>query len=144
MLNWAQTLMQGAGAAGVAFIGADYLVPVLLPPQWRSPHASLALLHHHADPVDLQLTAASARARLQNLLSLLKIAMIVGLAPSHCCSRPAQWRMPPSVAAAPTGLRLASALSPVYAYGGYQLTMNLGADLKDARGVFLWRSPPAC
>ena len=43
MLNWAQTLMQGAGAAGVAFIGADYLMPVLLPPQWRTPHASLVL-----------------------------------------------------------------------------------------------------
>src|SRR4029077_12577037 len=36
-----------------------------------------------------------------------------------------------------TGLRLASALIPCfYAYGGYQLTMNLGADLKDARRRF--------
>ena len=43
MLNWSQTLMQGAGAAGVAFIGADYLIPVLLPPEWRTPHASLVL-----------------------------------------------------------------------------------------------------
>jgi APA family basic amino acid/polyamine antiporter len=43
MLNWSQTLMQGAGAAGVAFIGAEYLMPVLLPPQWRTPHASLVL-----------------------------------------------------------------------------------------------------
>ena len=35
------------------------------------------------------------------------------------------------------GLRLASALIPCfYAYGGYQLTMNLGADLKDARRRF--------
>ena len=29
MLNWSQTIMQGAGAAGVAFIGADYLGPIL-------------------------------------------------------------------------------------------------------------------
>jgi APA family basic amino acid/polyamine antiporter len=43
MLNWSQTLMQGAGAAGVAFIGADYLIPVVLPPQWRTREASLAL-----------------------------------------------------------------------------------------------------
>ena len=42
MLNWAQTLMQGAGAAAVAFIGADYLVPIL-PPQWRVPQAPLVL-----------------------------------------------------------------------------------------------------
>src|ERR1035441_9724187 len=34
-LNWAQTLMQGAGAAGVAFIGAEYLVGLLLPPERR-------------------------------------------------------------------------------------------------------------
>src|SRR5260370_11248456 len=31
MLNWAQTLLQGAGAAGVAFLGAAYLTPLLLP-----------------------------------------------------------------------------------------------------------------
>ena len=40
MLNWAQTLMQGAGAAAVAFIGADFLVPVVLPPHWQTPRAS--------------------------------------------------------------------------------------------------------
>ena len=27
MLNWSQAMMQGAGAAGVAFIGAEYLLP---------------------------------------------------------------------------------------------------------------------
>jgi len=38
---------------------------------------------------------------------------------------------------APVALRLASALIPCfYAYGGYHLTMNLGADLKDARRRF--------
>ena len=42
MLNWSQTLMQGAGAAGVAFIGADYLAPVLLPPPLA--HAPLSLI----------------------------------------------------------------------------------------------------
>jgi APA family basic amino acid/polyamine antiporter len=80
-LNWAQTLMQGAGAAAVAFIGADYLMPVLLPPQWRTAHASLIL----ACGMMLVLLTLNYRgvkpgARVQNLLSLLKIAMIVGLA----------------------------------------------------------------
>ena len=41
MLNWAQTLMQGAGAAGVAFIGAEYLVGLLLPPEKRGGNAVL-------------------------------------------------------------------------------------------------------
>src|SRR5580700_4077014 len=81
MLNWSQTLMQGAGAAGVAFIGADYLIPVLLPPQWRTPHASLAF----ACATMLILLTLNYRgvkpgARVQNLLSVAKIAMIVGLA----------------------------------------------------------------
>jgi APA family basic amino acid/polyamine antiporter len=136
-LNWAQTLMQGAGAAAVAFIGADYLMPVLLPPQWRTAHASLIL----ACVMMLVLLTLNYRgvkpgARVQNLLSLLKIAMIVGLAVLALLLAP---RAPPAEAlsAAPSGLRLASALIPCfYAYGGYQLTMNLGADLKDARRRF--------
>ena len=127
MLNWSQTLMQGAGAAGVAFIGADYLMPVLLPPQWRTPQASLVL----ACATMLILLIFNYRgvkpgARVQNLLSLLKIAMIVGLAVLALLLAP-QARMVQPVSAAPSGLRLASALIPCfYAYGGYQLTMNLG------------------
>jgi len=137
MLNWSQTLMQGAGAAGVAFIGADYLMPVLLPPPWRSPRASLAL----ACATMLILLIFNYRglkpgARVQNFLSLLKIAMIVGLAVFALLLVP-QARMVQPVSAAPSGLRLVSALIPCfYAYGGYQLTMNLGADLKDARRRF--------
>jgi APA family basic amino acid/polyamine antiporter len=137
MLNWSQTLMQGAGAAGVAFIGADYLMPVLLPPAWRTPHASLVL----ACATMLILLTSNYRgvkpgARVQNLLSVLKILMIVGLAVLALMLAPHASAAEP-VAVAPAGLRLASALIPCfYAYGGYQLTMNLGADLKDARRRF--------
>jgi basic amino acid/polyamine antiporter, APA family len=136
-LNWAQTLMQGAGAAAVAFIGADYLTPVLLPPQWRSPHAPLVV----ACAMMLILLTLNYRgvkpgARAQNMLSVLKIAMIVGLAVLALLLAP-RARVVESVSAAPPGPRLASALIPCfYAYGGYQLTMNLGADLKDARRRF--------
>jgi APA family basic amino acid/polyamine antiporter len=137
MLNWSQTLMQGAGAAGVAFIGADYLMPVVLPPAWRTPQASLIL----ACATMLILLLLNYRgvkpgARVQNLLSMLKIAMIIGLAVLALLLAP-RARLSESVSAAPSGLRLASALIPCfYAYGGYQLTMNLGADLKDARRRF--------
>ena len=112
MLNWSQTLMQGAGAAGVAFIGADYLMPVLLPPQWRTPHASLIL----ACATMLILLILNYRgvkpgARVQNLLSILKIAMIVGLAALALLLARTRRTAPP-VSAAPAGLRLASALIP--------------------------------
>jgi APA family basic amino acid/polyamine antiporter len=137
MLNWSQTLMQGAGAAGVAFIGAEYLMPVMLPPSWRTPHASLAL----ACGMMLVLLLLNYRgvkpgARTQNLLSVLKIAMIIGLAVLALLIAPRVHGTEPA-AAAPSGLRLASALIPCfYAYGGYHLTMNLGADLKDAKRRF--------
>ena len=134
MLNWAQTLMQGAGAAGVAFIGADYLAPVLLPPQWHTPNASLAL----ACGMMLLLLILNYRgvkpgAHTQNLLSMLKIAMIVGLATSALLLAPHVHTIE-SANAPPSAARLAAALIPCfYAYGGYQMTMNLGADVKDAR-----------
>jgi APA family basic amino acid/polyamine antiporter len=137
MLNWSQTLMQGAGAAGVAFIGADYLMPVILPPPWRTPQASLIL----ACATMLILLVLNYRgvkpgARVQNLLSILKIIMIVGLAVLALLIAPRTTAMEPR-SDAPVALRLASALIPCfYAYGGYHLTMNLGADLKDARRRF--------
>lgn len=137
MLNWAQTLMQGAGAAGVAFIGADYLMPVLLPPEWRTPHASLVV----ACATMLVLLTLNYRgvkpgAHLQNFLSILKIAMIVGLAIIALLFA-RRSGVPEPRSDAPSGLRLLSALIPCfYSYGGYQLTMNLGADLKDARRRF--------
>jgi len=137
MLNWSQTLMQGAGAAGVAFIGADYLMPVILPPPWRTPQASLIL----ACATMLILLVLNYRgvkpgARVQNLLSILKIVMIVGLAVLALLIAPRATALEPR-SDAPVALRLASALIPCfYAYGGYHLTMNLGADLKDARRRF--------
>jgi len=137
MLNWSQTLMQGAGAAGVAFIGADYLLPVLLPASWRTPHASLAV----ACATMLILLVLNYRgvkpgARVQNLLSILKIVMIAGLAALALLIAPRTTAMEPR-SDAPVALRLASALIPCfYAYGGYHLTINLGADLKDARRRF--------
>jgi APA family basic amino acid/polyamine antiporter len=137
MFNWAQTLMQGAGAAGVAFIGADYLAPVLLPASWRTSHTSLIL----ACAMMLVLLVLNYRgvksgAHTQNLLSVLKIGMIIGLAGLALLLAP---RMPMAAPEPSSGWspRLAAALVPCfYAYGGYHMTMNLGADLKDARRRF--------
>jgi basic amino acid/polyamine antiporter, APA family len=140
MLNWAQALMQGAGAAGVAFIGADYLAPILLPASLRTPHSSLVL----AISTMLVLLAFNYRgirsgARAQNILSALKIVLIFGLA---LCALLLAPHSPAtaglaSTPARPVFPRLAAALIPCfYAYGGYQMIMNLGADLKDVRHRF--------
>ncbi len=137
MLNWAQTLMQGAGAAGVAFIGAEYLAPFVLPTAWRTPHSSLAL----ACALMLVLLLLNylgirSGARTQNLLSLLKIGMIIGLASLALVLAPRVASVD-VIPAKAWGTRFAAALIPCfYAYGGYQMTMNLGADVKDARKRF--------
>src|SRR5579862_6107704 len=70
VLNWSQIISQGAGGAGVAFIGADYLMPVLLPERYRTANASLVI----ASAMILVLLALNYRgikpgARTQNLLS---------------------------------------------------------------------------
>ncbi|HVF35887.1 MAG TPA: APC family permease [Candidatus Saccharimonadia bacterium] len=132
MLNWAQALMQGAGAAGVAMIGAEYLVP-LLPDVGGARLAPLPVALATMT-VLLALNGAGIRtgAWAQNLLSLLKIVLIVGLAlaalaltvqPAPVAAHPAR--------AAPAFL---AALIPVfYTYGGYHLVMNLGGDIRDPR-----------
>jgi len=130
MLNWAQALMQGAGAAGVAFIGAEYLLPLIVRGH-RSPSLTLAT----ACALMMALLFANwlgvrSGSRTQNLLSIAKIAMIAGLAILALALAP---RAPDAAPAAPPSTFLAALIPCFYAYGGYQMTMNLGADVKDAR-----------
>jgi APA family basic amino acid/polyamine antiporter len=139
VLNWSQIISQGASVAGVAVIGGEYLMPVLLPERYRTAHAALVI----ATVMMLVLLALNYRgikpgARTQNLLSMLKIAMIAGLALSAFwlhARLPANSQVP--VAAGGWGPRFAAALVPsLFAYGGYQMTMNLGADLRNASRRF--------
>jgi basic amino acid/polyamine antiporter, APA family len=138
MLNWAQTLMQGAGAAAVAFIGADFLVPVVLPPQGQTPRATFTVAFGTMLVLlALNYCGIKPGARAQNLLSGMKILMIVGLALTALALAPHTAAVSMAAPASPLALRLASALIPCfYCYGGYQLTMNLGADLKNAQRRF--------
>ena len=134
-LNWAQTLMQGAGAAGVAFIGAEYLVGLLLPERRGGNIVLVVALALMLVLLALNGLGIRVGAGTQNVLSMLKIVMIVGLAAFSLAPAPraAGESIPPSTA--PAGL--AAALIPVfYAYGGYHMTMNLGADVKNARRRF--------
>ncbi len=134
-LNWTQSLMQGAGAAGVAAIGAEYLAPLLLPPIGQTPGGVLSL----AGSLLLTLLVVNhlgirSGARTQNLLSLLKVAMMGGLALVGLLATPPPASPAPTL---PAGATFLAALVPCfYAYGGYQMTMNLGADVKDARRNF--------
>jgi basic amino acid/polyamine antiporter, APA family len=136
MLNWTNvTIVNGAGSAAVAMIGAEYLTPILLPPHLQTPFAT-------------QLTAAGlilfllainylgikSGAWTQNVLTVIKIGMIVGLvivavafakhgeviAPTPTTTTSWWWAL---------GVAL---ISVFYTYGGYQCAINFGGDIKGA------------
>lgn len=133
MLNWAQAVMQGAGAAGVAFIGAEYLAALIAAgPARTAPNVLPLALALMLALLSVNFLGIRTGSRTQNVLSLLKIVMIVGLALSPLLpgvAAPAAGDAPP---AARAGL-LAAAVACFYTYGGYQMAMNLGGDVRDPR-----------
>jgi APA family basic amino acid/polyamine antiporter len=134
MLNWCYVLMQGAGAAGVAFVGAEYLGALVLPPELRGPRAVLGL----AIALLLVLLAANALgvragARTQDALSLLKLAMIAALAgAAFLLGSPGGTAVVPPTDAPRAGL-IAGCVAVFYCYGGCQNALNLAADVRGAR-----------
>ncbi|HYV86415.1 MAG TPA: APC family permease [Patescibacteria group bacterium] len=151
LLNWAQVLMQGAGAAGVAIIGAEYLMRLVDGAATDGGGTSRPTATLLAAGVVAGLTALSAAgiragARAQNLLSLAKIALIAGLAAAGLLLAPAATGAPGGAAlaggaagdaastgaGAPAGM-LAALVAVFYAYGGYQNVVNLSGDVRDAR-----------
>jgi len=139
MLNWTNVIIVNvAGAAAVATIGAEYLNPIILPSDLRTPLA-------------VQLTAAGLTLFLlvinylgiktgawaQNILTVIKIGMILMLAGVAFGYR--GFIAPISQASPPAGSVwagfAAGLVSVFYTYGGYQCTLNFGADIKSARRI---------
>jgi len=136
LLNWAQVLMQGAGAAGVAVIGAEYLLRLARGGASGGRAAFLVGAAMVAGLCALNALGIRAGARAQNFLSLAKIALIAGLALAGLllpvsASRPGM-TMPSDAGDSSAGM-LAALVAVFYAYGGYQNTVNLAADVRDAR-----------
>ena len=134
MLNWTNvTVVNGAGGAAVAMIGAEYILPIVFPESMRTQGMT-------------QLTAAvlvtflmvinylgiKTGAWTQNILTVIKIGMILLLgfvAFSYGGSKPvgvAQSLNSDSIWIA-LGVGL---ISVFYTYGGYQCTLNFGGDIK--------------
>jgi APA family basic amino acid/polyamine antiporter len=136
MLNWTNVvILNGAGAAAVALIGAEYLTPIVFP--GAAPTAAtvqvtaviliLALLV-------INYLGIKTGAWAQNVLSILKVGMIGVLAAAAFLSK----KVPEGPAALPLDKPWFFALGVAfiyvfYAYGGYQNTINFGADVHDAR-----------
>ncbi|GHB72158.1 APC family permease [Persicitalea jodogahamensis] len=145
MINWALVLTYGAGMAGVALLGCEYLNP-LLPEALHSQRgiqgsAAVTLLCFYV----INMLGIRAGSRTQNLLSGSKIVMMGVL----CLGvfYPAAAVDPAVVAEVPATTNWftafgASLIAVFFSYGGYQNTLNFGADIKDPvrntpKGIFI-------
>lgn len=138
MFNWAGILIaNGAGAAAVGIIGAEYLVPILVPSRYQSQfliQLTAALVIFFLFVINYLGIKSGAWA--QNVLTLLKIGMIlllVFIAFYHRTDVPVG-NFSQSGPIRPFWMALGIGLIAVfYTQGGYQNTINFGADMKNAR-----------
>ena len=143
MLNWSLVITNAGSAVGVAKVGADYIEPVLIPAEWQ----------HIISPQVIACTVLTVLfllnylgikmgAKTQNVLSSLKIIMIILL----CFAVFGNKHTTESIPIAQTSTDAFKALglcliSVFFTFGGYQNTINMGADIKDPqknipRGIF--------
>ncbi len=138
LLNWTSVLIvNGAGAAAVAIIGAEYLNPVLLPPRLQTqPAVQLSAAGLMLILLVINYLGIKTGAWAQNILTLMKIGMIalLVLAAFRYHGSAAALRPASEAGSNPWWLALAIGLISVfYTYGGYQCTINFGADVQKAR-----------
>jgi APA family basic amino acid/polyamine antiporter len=136
MLNWTNVvILNGAGAAGVALIGAEYLTPILFPgaaPTTLTVEITAVVLI--AVLLAINYLGIKTGAWAQNVLSILKVAMIGVLAAAAFLAKKAPEGPTALPLERPWFFALGVAFIYVfYAYGGYQNTINFGADVHDAR-----------
>jgi APA family basic amino acid/polyamine antiporter len=135
MLNWIMVVVSGVNGAAITLVGVDYVYPYLVQGGWREildSRAAAALLILVLYVINL--AGIKTGARVQNVLSVTKIILILGVAlfgfASAGASAPA---VDPGPGRHEGGLFLAfgAALVPVFfTYGGYQMTTNVGADVQ--------------
>lgn len=136
MLNWSQVIINAGSSAGVAIIGAEYITPVLFSNSTQTAVIEKII----AIGIILFLFAINFAgikmgARTQNFLSILKIVMITAF-----CFAIFGKHAPESDSILNTSndINFISAfgvalISIFFTYGGYQQTVNFGADVENAR-----------
>jgi APA family basic amino acid/polyamine antiporter len=137
MFNWAIVFTNAGSVVAVALVGAEYIQPVIIPPDLLNVFTP-KVIGSIVVAVLFVLNYLGIRmgARTQNLLSGLKIAMILLLCvPLFIGKTPTVTHAeihPQSLTNALYALGT-SLIFIFFTYGGYQNTMNLGADIKDPR-----------
>ena len=134
MLNWTNvTIVNGAGGAAVAMIGAEYILPIILPESMRTQgttQITAAVLVFFLMAINY--LGIKTGAWTQNVLTVVKIGMILLLgyvAFVYSGSKPVESAQ--SLTSDPFWIALGVGLISVfYTYGGYQSTLNFGGDIK--------------
>lgn len=135
MINWVLLLTYGAGAAGVTIIGVEYIMPIILPHSTDNQNVVNSIVVGIILILGvLNFLGIKTGARTQNLLSLVKIIMIVGL----CFAVFSPAKSNPEIKFDATDFSFIQAMgisliAVFYTYGGYQQTMNFGGDIQDPK-----------
>lgn len=136
MLNWTVLVVSGVTLASVAVIAVDYVAPLLSDAGMPAVDKRLLSAALIGALYLTNLMGIRSGARLQNLLSGLKVLLILGVA----CVALLAAGVDPSPAAAPVEspsaspltLALGAALVPVFfTFGGYQMITNASADVRE-------------
>jgi APA family basic amino acid/polyamine antiporter len=132
MLNWSLVITNSFSAVGVALVGAEYISPVLLPEELQTQTAiKIVALVMILILFSLNYAGIRTGSRTQNILSTLKIALILFFCSAIFISPPAAASTLVNTGSGNSIFTLIgiSLISVFFTYGGYQNTMNLGADI---------------
>ena len=134
MLNWSLVIINSFSAVGVALVGAEYITPVLLPVEMQAQlYVQLTALCMILILFGLNYAGIKTGARAQNILSGIKIVMILFFSSAIFFSDPAAAPVQSTLTSSGSFMTVLgiSLISVFFTYGGYQNTMNLGADVRN-------------
>ncbi|RAK02775.1 APA family basic amino acid/polyamine antiporter [Larkinella arboricola] len=154
MLNWVIVLTYGAGLAGVALIGAEYINPLLPVSLQTRAGVQGTVIATVLFFFVINYLGIKSSARLQNILSSLKIVLMALLCLGVVIAPGAE--IAPVVTHTSSlgtynffSAFAVSLIAVFYTYGGYQQTLNFGADIKDPvrntpRGILIGMAIVIC
>lgn len=135
MINWVLIISNAASVAVVAIIGANYINPILLPPDWQTPlgiklTAIISVLTLYL----LAFLGIKVSARTQNLLTIFKVLIVILLCTAIFKHNDTHVviKAVPYVGNMVTAFGL-SLVSVFFTYGGYQQTINFGGDVMEPK-----------
>lgn len=135
MVNWMTVISNAASTASVAIIGAEYILPLLLPQVEHTLGMRIITLSSIGLLFAINMIGIKMSARILNVLMMIKISLIVLLIIAVFVAPAAPAATPPSSTLSNSAMLKAFWLCfvPVFfTYGGYQQTMNFGSDVPNA------------